>query len=68
MKTLFKSQELWDIVEQGFEDSPRIQVADNITRLRELRKKDAKALFLVQQALAEEIFPRIAATTTSKQA
>ena len=34
-------------------------------QLRETQKKDAKALFLNQSALVDEIFPRIAAETTS---
>ena len=37
-------------------------------RLRETKKNDVKALFIIQQAVHETIFSRIAATTTSKQA
>ncbi|KAH0661898.1 hypothetical protein KY284_026829 [Solanum tuberosum] len=37
-------------------------------QLRETRKKDAKALFLIQSALDDEIFPRIATAANSKQA
>ncbi|XP_058010342.1 uncharacterized protein LOC110651669 [Hevea brasiliensis] len=39
--------------------------ADNV---RDLQKKDAKALFFIQQAIDEAIFPRIAAATKSKEA
>ena len=35
---------------------------------RKNQEKDAKALFLIQQALDHKIFPRIAVTTTSNQA
>ncbi|URD85001.1 Retrotransposon protein [Musa troglodytarum] len=62
MKTLFKSQDLWDLIENGYADP------DEETRLRENRKKDSKALFFIQQAVHETIFSRIAAAITSKQA
>lgn len=65
MKTLFKSQELWGFVEDGFEDA---QPLEPDQQLREKRKKDSKALFMIQQALDDEIFPRIASATTSKMA
>ena len=62
MKTLFKSQELWDLVENGFVDP------DEENRLRENRKRDSKALFFIQQAVHEIVFSRIATAATSKQA
>ena len=62
MKTLFKSQDLWDLVENGYHDP------DEEARLKENKKKDAKALFFLQQAMHETLFSIIAATTTSKQA
>ena len=67
MKTLLRSQELWDLVEHGFADvlEPTIEEKE---RLRETKKNDAKALFIIQQAVHETIFSRIAAATTSKQA
>lgn len=67
MKTQFKYQELWDIVETGFAELEPALTEPN-QQLRENRKKDAKALFFIQQAIDDEIFPRIAATTTSKMA
>ena len=77
MKTLFKLQELWSSVESGFEDDGIESVEsrfedDGIEEpdqaLREKRKKDAKALFIIQQALDDEVFPRIAAASTAKEA
>ena len=65
MQTLFKSQELWELVDQGFDDP---KPAEPDTQLKEKRKKDAKALFIIQQALDDEIFPRIASATTAKEA
>ncbi|KAK2994884.1 hypothetical protein RJ640_002760 [Escallonia rubra] len=60
MKTLFKSQELSDLVENGYADQ------DDEARLRENRKKDSNALFFIQQAVHDTIFSRIAAAETSK--
>ena len=63
MKTLFLSQELWDLVEKGnIKDGVRAET------LRDLRKKDAKALFFIQQAMDDVIFRRISAATRSKEA
>ena len=63
MMTMFKSQELWDLIENGFEDThpeqPNQQLRDN-------RKKDAKALFFIQQAVDDLIFPKIVVATTSR--
>lgn len=65
MKTMFRSQELWDLVEIGFEDG---NPPDPDQRLRDNRKKDAKALFFIQSALDEEIFSRISIVNTSHEA
>ncbi|KAA0060403.1 Retrovirus-related Pol polyprotein from transposon TNT 1-94 [Cucumis melo var. makuwa] len=62
MKTLLRSQDLWDLVEQGYADP------DDEGKLRENRKKDSKALVIIQQAVHDSVFSRIAASTTSKQA
>jgi len=67
MKTLFRSQELWDLIEDGFTDVAEPNVEEE-KRLKEIRKKDAKALFFIQQAVHETIFSRIAAATTSTDA
>ncbi|KAH0647717.1 hypothetical protein KY290_033702 [Solanum tuberosum] len=65
MKTLFRSQELWDLIEDGFTDVAELD-AEEENRLKKIRKKDAKALFFIQQAVHETIFSRIAAATTSR--
>ena len=61
MKTLFRSQDLWDHIENNVESS-------NEAQTKEYEKKDAKALFFIQQAVDESIFSRIASATTAKQA
>ena len=63
MKTLFKSQDLWDLVENGYSEPD-----DDEARLKENKKKDSKALFFIQQAVHENIFSRIMGATTSKEA
>ncbi|KAK2985142.1 hypothetical protein RJ640_000909 [Escallonia rubra] len=64
MKTLFKSQDLWELVENGYADPD-----EENNRLKENKKKDNKALLFIQQAAVHEtIFSRIAAATTSKEA
>jgi len=66
MKFMFKSQELWDLVENGYTKSnPAATQPDQ--QLQETRKKDLTALFFIQSALDDDIFPRIAAATTLKQ-
>jgi len=62
MKTILKSQDLWDLVERGFADP------DEENRLRDSKKKDAKALVFIQQAVHNSHFSRIATATISKQA
>ncbi|XP_051134894.1 uncharacterized protein LOC127254064 [Andrographis paniculata] len=61
----FKSQELWDRIETGLVDD---RSEPPTQQVRENRKKDAKVLFLIQQALDNSIFSRITAADTSKQA
>ena len=67
MKTLLRSQELWDLVEYGFVDISEPTIEEKET-LSETKKNDVNALFIIQQAVHETIFSRIAAATTSKQA
>ncbi|XP_078149674.1 uncharacterized protein LOC144544991 [Carex rostrata] len=60
MKTLFKSHGLWDLVETG--------VPTEGPNLQENQRKDARALFFMQQSVHDTIFSKIAAATTSKEA
>lgn len=73
MCTIFKSHRLWEIVEQGFETPVKkegddaLSVAQKLT-LEENIAKDAKALGLIQSAVSDDIFPRIALQETAKDA
>jgi transposase InsO family protein len=73
MKTLFCSQDVWDLVENGFPEPADQQAYQALSQaekdlLKENKKKDSKALFFIQQAMEESIFPKVAAATRSKQA
>lgn len=61
---MFKSQELWDLLENKFED---MNLAKPDQRFQKTQSKDAKALFLIQQALDEDIFSKIRAASTFTQ-
>lgn len=63
MKILFKSQDLWEIIDEGYSDPD-----SNANKLKENKRKDAKALFFIQQAMHDTIFPRIAFVTTVQEA
>jgi hypothetical protein len=72
MITIFCSQELWELDENGFPD-PANQVAFNALTQAERNtlkenKKDAKDLYFIQTVMGDSIFPRIATATKSKQA
>nr|GMD16567.1 polyadenylate-binding protein 2 [Ipomoea batatas] len=63
MKSLFVSQDLWDMVNGGYiEEELTVEV------LREVRKKDAMALLFIQQAIDKSVFSCIAGASNSKEA
>lgn len=73
MKALFSSQDIWELVENGFQEPADVAAYNALTQaerdlLRDNRKKDSKCLFYIFRAVHESIFPRIATTTKTKQA
>ena len=70
MKTLLFSQDLWDIVHDGYTTYPTDHTLTDAekVKLKEDQKQDSKALFLIQQGVAEIIFSRIISATKSKEA
>ncbi|XP_039119351.1 uncharacterized protein LOC120255632 [Dioscorea cayenensis subsp. rotundata] len=62
MKTIFRSQELWDLVENGWTESKDETVE------RENRKRDTKALCLIQQAVDGPNLNRIAEAKSAHDA
>ncbi|XP_073116165.1 uncharacterized protein [Elaeis guineensis] len=66
MKALLRSQDLWDLVEEGYQEPREGEALTN--QQRESRKRDKKALYFIYQSIDESAFKKIAAATTSKQA
>eukprot|EP00253_Pinus_taeda_P014063 PITA_14063 len=73
MKALFVCQDLWELVEDGFDEPANENEFNRLTQaekdlLKSNRKKDSKALVFLYQALDKSVFPRIAGAKTSKKA
>ena len=73
MKALLASQDLWEIVEDGFEEPADETEFNALTQgekdqLKSNRKKDSKALVFLYQEVDQSVFPRIAVAKTSKEA
>ena len=73
MRALFVSQDLWEFVEDGFEElanETNFYVLTQVGReqWKSNKKKYAKALFFLYQAVHESVFPRIAASKRSREA
>jgi len=69
MKTLFCSQDLWDIVEGLI--APRYTSTLTETQKKELKvnkQKTSRALYILQQVVDDVIFPRIIDATNAKDA
>lgn len=63
MRTFFISQDLWELVSIGYSEEGLTAGA-----LRETRKKDAKALSHIQQAVDTKVFKRISSAETANDA
>ena len=68
MRTIFISEDLWEIVEDGYVEDTEELTAAKRKELKETKQKDAKALTLVHQCVSKTIFSRISGATTSKDA
>ena len=69
MKTLFISQDVWELVENGYEDYDSQENLTNTQKeeLKKNRKIDAKALLFIQQGVGNTIFPRIMRASKAKE-
>ncbi|KAK6120837.1 hypothetical protein DH2020_045420 [Rehmannia glutinosa] len=70
MKALLGAHEVWDIVEKGYVE-PQDEATLSQTQkdnLKESRKRDKKALYLIYQALDDDGFEKISSATTAKDA
>ncbi|KAI5348631.1 hypothetical protein L3X38_001518 [Prunus dulcis] len=70
MRTIFKSHEIWNLVEKGLQvpDSKADEEGSSDSEMVSLLMKDAKALGIIQGAVSDDIFPRISNEETSKGA
>eukprot|EP00253_Pinus_taeda_P025019 PITA_25019 len=73
MASTSTSMDLWELVQDGFEEPADENEFNRLTQaekglLKSNRKKDSKALVFLYQAVEQSVFPRIAATKTSKKA
>ena len=71
MKALFRGQDVWEIVQNGYVEPADQTAYNNITQakkdaLREQRKKDGKALFYIHQSMHESIIPIVETINTTK--
>ena len=68
IKTVLKAHDLWEVVIKGFVilEDPSTLNAGQRKELKENKIKDARALNILQQALSDTFFPRIAEANNSK--
>ncbi|KAA0066128.1 copia protein [Cucumis melo var. makuwa] len=70
MKALLGSQDVWDIVNNGYEkpESDATLNQDQREALQNTKKKDQKALTIIHQAIDDSNFEKISRATTAHQA
>ncbi|KAJ0795822.1 putative RNA-directed DNA polymerase [Helianthus annuus] len=68
MKVLLESQDLWTIVEEGYNQPASGAPESDQNTYKENIKKDKKALHIIFQAASDMVFERIAVCQTSKEA
>jgi len=69
LKTFFRSQDLWDIIKEGFnipEDNSTLIVAQKM-KIKENKEKDSRDCFALQQAINDTIFPGIIDATSAQE-
>ncbi|KAJ4719087.1 Retrovirus-related Pol polyprotein from transposon TNT 1-94 [Melia azedarach] len=73
MKALLGAQDVWEVVEKGYNE-PRDDVAISVLTqaqrdtLKDSRKRDKKALYVIYQALDDDAFEKISNAISAKQA
>jgi hypothetical protein len=72
MKVLFRGQDVWEIVENGYVE-PIDQTTYNVLTqaekdvLKDQRKKDGNVLFYIHQSMHEIILPRVSSTKQAQE-
>ena len=70
MKALLGAHDVWDVVEKGYnepQDEATLSQAQKDS-LKDSRKRDKKALYLIYQALDDDGFEKISSATSAKEA
>ncbi|XP_076929254.1 uncharacterized protein LOC143593534 [Bidens hawaiensis] len=62
MKTILRSRDLWDLVVTGFDETEQ-----DLNKLKVAQKRDAYAMAVIQQAVHDQLFSRVAAASTAKE-
>ncbi|XP_028065737.1 uncharacterized protein LOC114268722 [Camellia sinensis] len=73
MQVLLASKDLWELVDRGYDEPATLEDEENLndtqkTSLKDSRRKDKKAMYLLYQGIDESSFEKISAATTSKEA
>ncbi|XP_070668900.1 uncharacterized protein [Malus domestica] len=70
MKAILGAHDVWEVVEKGYtepEDETTLSQPQNES-LKDSRKRDKKALYLIYQALDDNDFEKVSSATSAKQA
>ena len=68
MRVLFDYHELWDVVESGVSALVHNATKAQQVAHRDQKKKDKKALYLINQGMNDETFEQIEGATTASEA
>jgi len=68
MRVLFDYHELWDVVESGVSALDAKATEVQRVALRDQKKKEKKALYLIHQGMNDETFEHIEGATTTNEA
>ena len=70
MKALLGAHDVWEVVEKGYDEVKEESALSSTQKdsLKDSRKKDKEALFLVYQALDDDGFEKISNAASAKEA